>query len=110
MPKEDSFFEKVFDAVREIPYGKVCTYGNIAKHIGAAKSARMVGWAMNKAHHVFPPVPAHRVVNRNGLLTGRAHFQYPELMQELLEEEGITISNNQIKNLKDVLYQFTENS
>ncbi len=104
--KNTGFFEKVYDAVREIPYGKVCSYGIVAKHIGAAKSARMVGWAMNGAHKVFPPVPAHRVVNRNGLLTGRAHFEYPELMQELLEEEGITVSNHQIVNLKEVLYEF----
>lgn len=104
--KNTGFFEKVYDAVREIPYGKVSSYGTIAKYIGAVKSARMVGWAMNGAHNVFPPVPAHRVVNRNGLLTGRAHFEYPELMQEMLEEEGIEVVNNQIINLKDVLYDF----
>lgn len=104
--KNTGFFEKVYDTVRTIPFGKVCSYGIIAREIGASKSARMVGWAMNNAHNVFPPVPAHRVVNRNGLLTGRAHFEYPELMQELLEEEGVEIVNNQIVNFKEVLYEF----
>ena len=106
MSKNTGFFEKVYDAVREIPYGKVSTYGTIARYIGAAKSSRIVGWAMNGSHKVFPPVPAHRVVNRNGLLTGNAHFEYPELMQELLEEEGIEVRNNQIVNLKEVIYEF----
>ena len=104
--KNTGFFEKVYDAVREIPKGKVATYGSIAKYIGAAKSARIVGWAMNGAHNVFPPVPAHRVVNRKGLLTGKVHFAYPEQMQEMLEEEEIKVKNNQIINLKEVLYDF----
>lgn len=104
--KNTGFFEKVYDVVRDIPKGKVASYGAIANQIGAAKAARMVGWAMNGSHSAFPPVPAHRVVNRNGLLTGRAHFEYPELMQELLEEEGIEVVNNQIVNLKNVLYDF----
>lgn len=104
--KNTGFFEKVYDVVRTIPKGKVTTYGAIANQIGAAKAARMVGWAMNGAHNVFPTVPAHRVVNRNGLLTGKAHFAYPEQMQELLEEEGIEVVNNQIINLKAVLYDF----
>jgi len=106
--KEISFFEKVYDAVRMVPHGKVTTYGKIATKIGAAKSARMVGWAMNNAHNVFPPVPAHRVVNRIGLLTGKAHFAYPEQMQELLEEEGIKVFNNKIINFKELLHEFNK--
>jgi methylated-DNA-protein-cysteine methyltransferase-like protein len=103
---ESSFFEKVHQAAREIPYGRVSTYGAIAAFIGAPKAAKMVGWAMNGAHVVFPPVPAHRVVNRNGLLTGKNHFEYPEKMQELLEEEGIEVVNNKVKDFKTVVYFF----
>lgn len=101
--KENSFFEKVYDVVREIPYGKVTTYGAIAKKIGMPKSARMVGWAMN-ASHELEDVPAHRVVNRKGLLTGKAHFSSPNLMQQLLESEGIKIKDNQIQNFEEFLW------
>ncbi len=97
---EPSFFEKVYQVVRLIPYGKVTSYGAIAKFIGAAKSARMVGYAMN-ASHQFEDVPAHRVVNRNGLLTGKHHFQGINLMQQLLENEGIKVKDNQIVNFKN---------
>jgi methylated-DNA-protein-cysteine methyltransferase-like protein len=96
---EVSFFERVYQIARQIPAGRVTSYGAIAKAIGAAKSARMVGYAMN-ASHAMPDVPAHRVVNRNGLLTGKHHFQGTSLMQQLLENEGIEVENNQIIHFK----------
>ncbi len=102
--KEESFFEKVYDVVRQIPEGKVTSYGAIAKCIGMKISARMVGWAMNAAHG-RNDVPAHRVVNRNGLLTGKHHFSPPELMQQLLENEGIKIQDDQILNFQEVLWK-----
>lgn len=92
---ETNFFEKVYDVVRQIPYGKVTSYGAIAKALGTARSARMVGWAMNASHNL-EDVPAHRVVNRNGLLTGKHHFDGTNLMQQLLENEGIKVIDNQI--------------
>lgn len=97
------FFEKVFDVVRDIPYGKVTTYGAIAKAIGAAKSARTVGYAMN-ASHVYDDVPAHRVVNRNGVLTGKHHFSGTHIMQQMLESEGIKVENDQIVDFKSHLW------
>ena len=93
--KNDNFFERVYEVARQIPYGKVTSYGAIAKALGAARSARMVGWAMN-ASHSLEEVPAHRVVNRNGLLTGKHHFDCSNLMQQLLESEGIVVIENQI--------------
>ena len=93
--KEDNFFEKVYSVARQIPYGKVTSYGAIAKALGTARSARMVGWAMNAAHNL-EDVPAHRVVNRKGLLTGKHHFDGTNLMQQLLESEGIVVEDNQI--------------
>lgn len=98
------FFEMVYQVVRLIPNGRVTSYGAIAKYLGAARSSRMVGWAMNNAHGQKEPVPAHRVVNRNGMLTGKAHFASPTLMQELLEKEGIKIKNDQILNFKDYFW------
>lgn len=95
MPEEDNFFEKVYAVARQIPYGRVTSYGAIAKFLGAARSARMVGWAMN-ASHGMDDVPAHRVVNRMGLLTGKHHFQGTNLMQQLLENEGIKVKDNKI--------------
>ncbi len=94
--KENSFFEDVFDVVRQIPKGRVTSYGAIAAYLGTKMSARMVGWAMNASFHIQPKVPAHRVVNRNGMLSGRAHFATPTLMQELLEKEKIKIENDVI--------------
>ena len=91
----DNFFERVYTIARQIPYGKVTSYGAIAKALGTARSARMVGWAMNAAHNL-EDVPAHRVVNRKGLLTGKQHFDGTNLMQQLLESEGIVVENNQI--------------
>ena len=90
-----NFFERVYKIARLIPEGKVTSYGAIAKALGSAQSARMVGWAMNASHNL-EDVPAHRVVNRNGLLTGKMHFDGTNLMQQLLENEGITVIDNQI--------------
>lgn len=94
--EEDSFFELVFQIVRQIPKGRVTSYGAIATALGAKSSARMVGWALNGCHRVRPKVPAQRVVNRQGLLTGKIHFAYPEQMQELLEKEGIKVKDDQV--------------
>lgn len=95
--QEESFFDKVYDVARLIPYGRVTSYGAIAKFLGAARSARMVGWAMNGSHN--KDVPAHRVVNRQGLLTGKHHFEGTNLMQQLLENEGVKVKDNKIVNL-----------
>ncbi|WP_374543196.1 MGMT family protein [Flavobacterium sp.] len=96
---KNDFFERVYQIVRQIPEGRVTSYGAIAKAIGAARSARMVGYAMN-ASHDLEDVPAHRVVNRNGVLTGKHHFDGSNLMQQLLENEGIKVVNNQIVDFK----------
>ncbi len=90
------FFERVYALVRQIPEGRITTYGAIARHLGSVGSSRMVGWAMNAAHSAALPVPAHRVVNRNGLLTGKFHFGHADLMQQLLENEGILVVNDKI--------------
>ena len=103
MSKEsDSFFERVYKVARLIPEGKVTSYGAIAAYLGMAKSARMVGWAMNGSH--AKDVPAHRVVNKKGLLTGKHHFEGTNLMQQLLENEGIEIVGNQIQNLESYFW------
>jgi methylated-DNA-protein-cysteine methyltransferase-like protein len=104
MKESDNFFERVYKIARLIPYGKVTNYGSIAKYLGAAKSARMVGWAMNNSHNQTQEVPAHRVVNRKGLLTGKHHFDGTNLMQQLLESEGIIIIENQIQELEKVFW------
>jgi methylated-DNA-protein-cysteine methyltransferase related protein len=93
---EESFFEKVYDVVKLIPHGRVTSYGAIARYLGTAGSSRMVGWAMNASHSASENIPAHRVVNRNGVLTGKHHFGSPNIMQQLLENEGIKIVNDQI--------------
>ncbi len=98
-----NFYEKVYQIVQKIPYGKVTTYGIIAEYLGTKKSARMVGYAMNNFHSL--KVPAHRVVNRNGLLTGKHQFATPTLMQELLENEGIRVKNDKIVNFKYHLWK-----
>ena len=97
-----SFFEKVYEVARLIPYGRVTSYGAIAKYLGAARSARMVGYAMNNSHG--KDVPAHRVVNRKGLLTGKHHFEGTNLMQQLLESEGITVVENQVKDFDELFW------
>lgn len=95
--RDETFFELVYDVVRQVPKGRVTSYGAIAAALGAKGSARMVGWAMNNAHHIVPKVPAHRVVNRSGLLTGKMHFGEPDRMQQLLEKEGITVKEDQVQ-------------
>jgi len=92
----DSFFERVYEVVRCIPPGRVTSYGAIARFIGSPQASRMVGWAMNAAHPADENIPAHRVVNRNGLLTGKHHFRHENLMQELLESEGIQVEDDRI--------------
>ena len=100
----ENFFERVYEIVRQIPEGKVTTYGAIAKALGTAKSARMVGWAMNAAHNVKPKVPAHRVVNRNGMLTGKHHFATPTQMEELLVKEKIEVKNDTIVDFEKLFW------
>ena len=108
MAKSD-FFEKVYAVVAQIPEGKVTSYGAIAKAIGAARSSRTVGYAMNACAKLDQDIPAHRVVNRNGVLTGKHHFPGQHTMQRLLEEEGLVIENDTIKNFKNCFWQPTEN-
>lgn len=98
--KDQNFFESVYEVARQIPYGRVTSYGAIARYLGAARSARMVGWAMNGAA-VKEDIPAHRVVNRNGLLTGKHHFGGSTLMQQLLENEGVEVRNDQVVNFSE---------
>jgi methylated-DNA-protein-cysteine methyltransferase related protein len=100
---EANFFERVYVVAKQIPYGKVTSYGAIAKALGSGRSARMVGWAMNASHNL-EDVPAHRVVNRKGLLTGKHHFGGTNLMQQLLESEGIVVIENQIQDLDKVFW------
>jgi len=101
---EKDFFQRVYEVVKQIPYGKITTYGAIAKKIGAPKSARMVGYALN-ASAMQEDVPAHRVVNRKGLLTGKHHFQGTNLMQQLLENEGVKIKENTVQNFNDHFWE-----
>lgn len=96
MTAEKDFFEQVYQVVRLIPHGRVSSYGAIAKYLGTGRSSRMVGWAMNNSHFCAEPVPAHRVVNRLGMLTGRAHFGPGDEMQRLLEAEGIKVENDRV--------------
>lgn len=103
MKNDTGFFDLVYEVVRLIPLGRVTSYGAIAKYLGTAKSARMVGWAMNAAH-AQPDVPAHRVVNRVGLLSGKNHFAHPNRMQELLEKEGIEVKEDQIINFSKIFW------
>lgn len=104
MKTDQNFFVKVFEVVRKIPPGRVSTYGAIAKAIGAPGASRMVGWAMNNSHSYSEHVPAQRVVNRNGVLTGKHHFRYPELMQELLESEGVEVENDKVVKFKELFW------
>ena len=92
--KTYSFFADVYDVVRQIPKGRVTSYGAIAKYLGTGSSARMVGWAMNAAHFTTPKVPAHRVVNRNGMLSGKMHFASPTQMEEMLKKEKVIVKND----------------
>lgn len=98
------FFEAVYELVRLIPYGRVTSYGAIANAIGSKGASRMVGWAMNHSHNISPAVPAHRVVNRSGMLTGQAHFGKPGRMQELLEQEGIEVTDNRVVHFSSLFW------
>ena len=101
-PEIFNFFDQVYEVTKLIPYGRVTSYGAIANYLGAARSSRMVGYAMNGS--VGKDVPAHRVVNRNGLLTGKHHFDGTNLMQQLLESEGVKVKNNQVQNFEKVFW------
>ncbi|WP_299383810.1 MGMT family protein [uncultured Lacinutrix sp.] len=105
-PETLNFFEKVYEVAKLIPYGRVTSYGAIGNYLGAPRSARMVGYAMNGSHG--KDVPAHRVVNRKGLLTGKHHFDGTNLMQQLLESEGVVVIENQIQDLKTVYWDPTK--
>ncbi len=104
--KNKDFFDLVYQVCREIPKGRVTSYGAIAKYLGAIRGARMVGWAMNSAHNK-PDIPAHRVVNRNGQLTGKMHFSDPNEMERLLNKEGITVKNDTIQNFSNIFWDPT---
>ncbi|MFT4660884.1 MAG: methylated-DNA-protein-cysteine methyltransferase-like protein [Patiriisocius sp.] len=102
--KNKDFFSKVYQVVALIPKGKVTNYGSIAKYLGSPRGARMVGWAMNACHSSAPNLPAHRVVNRVGLLSGKDHFPDPNMMQLLLEKEGLTIKENKIQKFENYFW------
>lgn len=104
MPLKESFFDDVFEVVLQIPYGRVTSYGAVAEYLGLRGSARMVGWAMNASHTSNRNVPAHRVVNRNGLLTGKHHFGGPKVMQQLLESEKIKVKNDKVVNFEKLFW------
>ena len=100
----DNFFERVYAIARQIPEGKVTSYGAIAEALGMRSGARLVGFAMNLSHNVFPEVPAHRVVNSAGILTGKFHFGSPEKMQQLLEKEGVAVKNDKVVSFKELFW------
>ena len=104
MKSNEGFFDRVYQVVCQIPYGRVTSYGAVARYLGSAGAARMVGWAMNQSHTSESFIPAHRVVNRNGMLTGKHHFDGTNLMQELLENEGAIIEENCILNFNDLFW------
>lgn len=106
--KHQDFFKSVFELVKLIPRGRVTSYGSIAKALGTPKSSRMVGWAMNSSHG-DKSIPAHRVVNRNGLLTGKMHFNTPTEMQERLESEGIEVKGDQVQDFKTLFWDVQTN-
>ena len=99
-----SFFEDVHEVVRQIPSGRVSTYGSIARYLGSGLSARMVGWAMNASHTAPEPVPAHRVVNRNGMLSGKMHFSPPEEMERRLSSEGVQVREDRVLRFKELFW------
>jgi len=108
--REESFFELVYEVARQIPYGRVTSYGAIAACLGTKLSARMVGWAMNGADKINPSVPAHRVVNRVGLLSGKHHFKPPGKMEKLLKKEGILVNDDVIVNFKEKFWDPSKES
>ena len=106
--KEESFFEQVYEVARQIPKGKVTSYGAIAICLGTKLSARMVGWAMNGAHKIKPKIPAHRVVNRNGMLSGKHHFGEPDAMEKLLKKEGIKVKDDRVVDFEKLFWNPVE--
>jgi methylated-DNA-protein-cysteine methyltransferase-like protein len=104
MKKSEDFFQRVYDLVRLIPRGRLTSYGAIARCLGSPQSSRMVGWAMNQSHSQTTFVPAHRVVNRQGLLTGKHHFGSPDMMKELLENEGAVVENDRVINFQEMFW------
>lgn len=102
--KDDTFFIKVYNVAKCIPYGRVTSYGAIARYLGTGRSARMVGWAMNASHLQPENIPAHRVVNHQGLLTGKHHFDGPDVMKQLLESEGIKVINDKVQNFEKLFW------
>lgn len=108
MTQNRGFFQRVYDVTRMVPFGRVTTYGAIASYLGSPGAARMVGWAMNQCHSSPEYVPAHRVVNRVGLLTGKHHFDGTSLMQEMLENEGAIIEENRIMNMEEMFWDPVE--
>ena len=102
--KDENFFEQVFEVVRQIPKGRVTSYGAIAACLGTKGSSRMVGWAMNGSHRVRPKVPAQRVVNRNGMLTGKFHFETITKMEELLKKDGVQVKNDKVVDFKKLFW------
>jgi methylated-DNA-protein-cysteine methyltransferase-like protein len=104
MKANESFFASVYAVVEKIPFGRVTTYGAIAAYLGTKSSSRMVGWALNLSHHSKSSIPAHRVVNRNGLLTGKHHFGWPGLMQHLLEQEGIKVEEDRVVRFAELFW------
>lgn len=106
--KEYSFFQDVYDVVRQVPKGRVTSYGAIATYLGTKLSARMVGWAMNAAGAAKPKVPAQRVVNRNGMLTGKHHFKTPTYMEEMLKKDGVAVKNDTVVDFKKIFWDPVE--
>jgi methylated-DNA-protein-cysteine methyltransferase related protein len=103
-PDKENIYEVIFEIVRQVPKGRVTSYGAVAAAIGVSSGARMVGYAMNASHLAHPAVPAHRVVNRNGMLTGKHHFSPPELMQQLLEKEGIKVVDDKVVDFENLFW------
>ena len=107
--KDKDFFEKVYAVVRLIPYGRITTYGAIARYLGSGRSARVVGWALNQSFHSGRFIPAHRVVNRQGVLTGKHYFGFEDTMQQLLENEGIQVNNDRVVHFRELFWDPSEN-
>jgi methylated-DNA-protein-cysteine methyltransferase-like protein len=105
---QSDFFQRVFEVAKKIPYGRVTTYGAIARYLGTGQSARTVGWALNASHHAGEFIPAHRVVNRNGMLTGKHHFGTSTAMEQLLENEGIQVRNDRVVNFGKLFWDPVE--
>ena len=101
---DQTFYERVYEIVRQIPAGRVTSYGAVAAFLGTKSSSRMVGYAMKACSGIYPPVPAHRVLNRNGFLTGRFHFAFPELMRQILESEGVKVEDDRALSFKKIFW------